>query len=166
MTRSLARFVLAFAVVSVSVVGAPAPASARITETLPWTFAQVFRTTVRLVRVDLGCAITERDEEAGYLTFDYESSGRVHHGSIEIVPGEPGDGVRIIVQLPTLPTYVERMVMNRLERKLRDEVGPPPARTPPAVPAPPPPPEDAPDDDVADAPTRDGSAGIPPGPYW
>lgn len=151
----------------------PAPASARITESLPWTFSQVFRTSVRLVRVDLGCDITERDEDAGYLTFDYESSGRLHHGSIEIVPGDAGTGVRVIVQIPTLPTYVERMVVNRLERKLRDEIGEPPAHRGPEAPRGPaaPPDDDAPaapdepDDDVEE-PTHDASDEVPPGPYW
>lgn len=151
------------------VLALPLPAGARITETLPWTFTQVFRTSVRLVRVDLGCDITERDEDAGYLTFDYESSGRRHPGSIEIIPGEPGAGVRVIVQIPSLPTYVERMVVNRLERKLRDEIGEPPASRAPA-PAPPaaPPAED--DEDEADPapeePTHDASGEVPPGPYW
>ncbi len=148
----------------------PAPAGARITETLPWTFTQVFRTSVRLVRVDLGCDITERDEDAGYLTFDYESSGRRHPGSIEIIPGEPGAGVRVIVQIPSLPTYVERMVVNRLERKLRDEIGEPPERSAP-TPEPPaaPPAEDDEDDEDApgpDEPTHDASGDVPPGPYW
>ena len=165
--RTLATLVAG--VCALGALGAPAPASARITETLPWTFAQVFRTSVRLVRVDLGCDITERDEDAGYLTFDYESSGRLHHGSIEVIPGEPGAGVRVIVQIPTLPTYVERMVVNRLERKLRDEIGEPPARSAPPAPSEPVAPrdDDAPDDDDdSDEPTHDASDEVPPGPYW
>lgn len=149
------------------VLGAPVPARARVSEALPWTFSQVFRTSVRLVRVDLGCAITERDEDAGYLTFDYESSGRLHHGSIEIVRGEEGAGVRVIVQLPTLPTYVERMVVNRLLRKLRDEVGEPARRAAPPAAAPPGTGDgEAPgSSDEPEEPTHDASHEVAPGPY-
>jgi hypothetical protein len=120
----------------------PSSASARVQEDLPWTFTQVFHSSIRLVRVDLGCTITERDADAGFLLFDYESSGRIHHGSIEFAVTNSRDGretIRVVVQLPTLPTYVERMIVTRLERKLRDEVGPPPRaeRRPPPEEAPP-----------------------------
>jgi len=117
----------------------PSSASARVQEDLPWTYTQVFQSSIRLVRVDLGCAITERDSDAGFLLFDYESSGRIHHGSIEFAVTNTRDGretIRVVVQLPTLPTYVERMIVTRLERKLRDEIGPPPRvvrRRPPEV---------------------------------
>lgn len=152
-----------------AVVALPTVAQARTTESLPWSFSQVYRTTIRLVRVDLGCEITERDEDAGYLTFDYESSGRIHHGSIEVIPVEDDRGVRVIVQLTTLPSYVERMVLNRLERKLRDEIGEPRVArepTPPAAPpAEPDEPAEAPDDDDEE-PTHDASGDVPPGPYW
>jgi hypothetical protein len=151
-----------------AVIGLAATAEARTTEELPWTFSQVYRTTIRLVRVDLGCEITERDEDAGYLTFDYESSGRVHHGSIEVIATEDAAGVRVIVQLSTLPSYVERMVLNRLERKLRDEIGEPRVVREPAPPAAPPPEEREPDGepDEDDEPTHDASGEVPPGPYW
>jgi hypothetical protein len=123
----------------------PKSALARVEDDLPWSFTQVYQGSIRLVRVDLGCAITERDAEAGFLLFDYESNGRLHHGSIEMSPTTARDGtatVRVVVQIPTLPSYVERMILNRLTRKLRDEVGEPlrPARPRPA------PPEEAPDE--------------------
>jgi hypothetical protein len=119
------------------VVNTPGSALARVEEDLPWSYTQVFQGSIRLVRVDLGCTITERDAEAGFLLFDYESSGRLHHGSIELSPTRARDGsevVRVVVQIPTLPSYVERMIVNRLERKLRDEIGEP---LRPRAPAPP-----------------------------
>lgn len=128
---------------------------ARVQEDLPWTLSQVFQSSIRLVRVDLGCAVTERDESAGFLLFEYESSGRVHHGSIEFALTTDRFGVeavRVVVQIPTLPTYVERMILNRLERKLRDEIGPPPrVRRAPVV--------EAPDEgEDEEAPVEDGEA--------
>lgn len=106
----------------------PSAASARVHDDLPWTFSQIYQSSIRLVRVDLGCTITERDADAGFVLFDYESSGRMHHGSIELAITRARDGsetVRVVVQIPTLPTYVERMILSRLERKLRDEIGAP-----------------------------------------
>ncbi len=135
----------------------PTSALARVQEDLPWSYTQIFQSSIRLVRVDLGCTITERDEDAGFVLFEYESSGRVHHGSIEFAPTTDRYGVeavRVVVQIPTLPTYVERMILNRLERKLRDEIGPPPrVRRTPVVEAPE---EDEHDDE--EAPVEDGEA--------
>lgn len=115
----------------------PSSALARVQEDLSWSYTQIFQSSIRLVRVDLGCTITERDADAGFLLFEYESNGRTHHGSIELAPTTDRYGVeavRVVVQIPTLPTYVERMILNRLERKLRDEVGAPPrARRAPAA---------------------------------
>jgi hypothetical protein len=154
------RHLLALCLALASVVASPpSPAEARVEEDLPWSYTQVFQGSIRLVRVDLGCTITERDADAGFLLFDYESNGRTHHGSIELTPTRDRHGVevvRIVVQLPTLPSYVERMIVNRLERKLRTEVGEPP-RVPRARP-PAPPSEDGADDEEA----ADDEAALPP----
>ncbi len=95
----------------------------------PYTFEQTFGTALRLVRVDLGCKITEKDADNGYLLFDYtstESGKQVHHGSIEVVRTRPG--ARVAVQLPSLPRYHEQMIVDALARKLAADHGDPPAR--------------------------------------
>jgi len=111
----------------------------------PYTFEQTFGTALRLVRVDLGCKITEKDPDSGYLLFDYtsvESGKKVHHGSIEIVRGK--QGTHVSVQLPALPQYHEQMIVDALARKLVAEHGDPPPRSKQAPPPPPPaPPDDA-----------------------
>jgi hypothetical protein len=94
----------------------------------PYTFEQTFGTALRLVRVDLGCKITEKDADNGYLLFDYtstESGKQVHHGSVEVV--RLRQGARVSVQLPSLPRYHEQMVVDALARKLVAEHGEPPA---------------------------------------
>lgn len=109
----------------------------------PYTFEQIFGTALRLVRVDLGCKITEKDPDSGYLLFDYtsvESGKRVHHGSIEVVRGK--QTTHVTVQLPTLPQYHEQMILDALTRKLVAEHGDPPPRSKQAPP-PPAPPDDA-----------------------
>ena len=105
----------------------------------PYTFEQTWGTTVRLVRVDLGLEITEKDPEHGYLLFKYtspESGKRVHAGSIEIVKSGK-DVVRVTVQLAAMPSYHERMIVDALAKKLHVEYGDPPRKPDP----PPPPPE-------------------------
>ncbi|MRG93481.1 hypothetical protein [Polyangium spumosum] len=106
----------------------------------PYTFEQTWGTAIRLVRVDLGLKITEKDPEHGYLLFEYtspESGKRVHTGSIEVVQSGK-DVVRVTAKLPTMPSYHERMIVDALAKKLSVEYGDPPARKPDP---PPPPPE-------------------------
>ncbi|UQA58024.1 hypothetical protein [Polyangium aurulentum] len=104
----------------------------------PYSFDQTWSSSLRLVRVDLGLKITEKDPDHGYLLFEYtspESGKRVHAGSLEVVRAGR-DVVRVAVQLPTLPSYHERMIVDALAKKLLTEYGDPPRR-----PDPPPPPE-------------------------
>jgi hypothetical protein len=99
----------------------------------PYTFEQTFGTALRLVRVDLGCKITEKDGDNGYLLFDYtstESGKQVHHGSVEVVRGRLG--AHVSVQLPSLPRYHEQMIVDALARKLASDHGDPPSREKPA----------------------------------
>lgn len=113
----------------------PESASAAAGYTSPYTFEQTFGSALRLLRVDLGLKITEKDVEGGYLLFDYtspESGRRVHTGSIEVVRGR--DAVSVTVQLPALPRYHERMILDGLVKKLTTEHGEPPKRPRPAPP--------------------------------
>lgn len=106
----------------------------------PYTYEQTFGTALRLVRVDLGCKVTEKDADNGYLLFEYtspESGKRAHRGSIEVV--RRGQGTHVSVQLPSLPSYHEQMIVDALAKKLVGEHGDPPRWKPPPAP----PPDDA-----------------------
>ncbi|AUX40113.1 hypothetical protein SOCE26_015100 [Sorangium cellulosum] len=123
-------------------------ASASVAYESPYTFDQTFGTALRLVRVDLGFKIVEKDVANGYVLFEYrspESGGKATQGSIEIVNG--GAGVRVAVQLPAMPQYHEQVLLDGLVKKLAAEHGDPPKKAPP-----PPPSGSAPPD-----------AGAPPG---
>jgi hypothetical protein len=101
----------------------------------PYTVEQTYGTALRLVRVDLGCIITEKDPANGYLLFEYtspESGNRVHRGSLEIVRGHAG--THVSVQLSTLPRYHEQMILDALTRKLTAEYGSPPPKPAPKPP--------------------------------
>ena len=123
------------------------------------TFVPVFA-AVRLIAVDFRFPISDRDPEIGYVLFSYRDAGREHNGSLELarttgVNGTPQ--VRVTMQVPSMPGYVERMLLDRLSRKLTEDYGRPPPTRRPEPPAPPVADDDEDDDDAADtdAPSED-----------
>ena len=104
-------------------------------------FDRTWNAGMRLVRVDLGLKISEKDESAGYLLFDYvspESGKKPVPGSMEFIRSKDTGAVRVVVQIPQMPGYHEQVLVDSLARKLRNEYGDPPKKTPA-----PPPPKDA-----------------------
>ncbi len=88
-----------------------------------YTYEQTWNTALRLVRVDLGYKIVEKDEKAGYILFEYADKGTASSASIELLPGERS--IRVVCQIPKFPSYHETVVLDRLARKLKDEHGAP-----------------------------------------
>lgn len=99
--------------------------SAKTSFESPYTFERTWNSATRLVRVDLGYKITEKDESGGYFLFEYKSaeSGGKSSGSMEFVKGL--DGTRVVVQLPQMPNYHEQVLIDQLSKKLRLEYGDP-----------------------------------------
>jgi hypothetical protein len=103
-------------------------ASARSQRNLAYGSDITWTTAVRLLRVDMGFQLTERDSDARFVLFQYSEGEHHFPGSLEIVERQLEDGrlgVRIIVSVPAMPSYVELNLIDRLERKLAEEVGPP-----------------------------------------
>jgi hypothetical protein len=103
-------------------------ASAKSSFESAYGFDRTWNAGMRLVRVDLGLKVAEKDEGAGYLLFDYVSSegGRKPvPGSMEFIRSKDGH-VRVIVQIPKMPGYHEQVLVDSLARKLRSEYGDPP----------------------------------------
>jgi hypothetical protein len=97
-------------------------------------FDRTWNAGMRLVRVDLGLKISEKDEGAGYLLFDYkspESGNKPVPGSMEFIRSRDTGAVRVVVQIPQMPGYHEQVFVDHLARKLRNEYGDPPRRPPP-----------------------------------
>lgn len=150
--------------VALSLTLASAASEARSVRDEPYPFATAWNAAIRLIRVDYGCVIVERDQDVGFFTFNYRDGARTVPGSVEIVRTtlDGRDAARVIVQIPQMPTYVESLMLNQLGRKLRTEFGeptPPPRRapTPPVAPGTPPttPPE-APSNNVPATPISPG----------
>jgi hypothetical protein len=106
-------------------------AEARVEAESDYTKAQTYSSALRFLRVDLGYEVVEKDPDAAYLIFRYTQTGqnkRQTNGTIEVV--EARDGVKLMVQIPEMPEYHERVLRDGLLKKLRLEYGAPPPKAP------------------------------------
>src|SRR5580704_4137752 len=105
-------------------------ASAKASYQSAYGYDRTWNASLRLVRVDLGMKITEKDDASGYLLFDYTSpdnGNRATPGSLELVRGATSDDpVEVIVQLPQMPHFHEQVIIDELAAKMRAEYGDPP----------------------------------------
>lgn len=100
-------------------------------------FERTWNAALRLVRVDLGFKVTEKDDAAGYVLFDYtspESGGKVVAGSMQFIRDKDDGTVQVVVQIPQMPGYHEQVLVDALARKLRAEYGDPPKLVRPTPP--------------------------------
>ncbi len=126
------------AIVIVFVLLSPATSQAKKTADFRHTYDQVWGAAIRMIRVDQGYAIKDRDQAVGYFLFDYRDDGRTYPGSVELVriKDQGGGSIRAVVQIPAMPSYIERMLLDKLRKKLVDEHGePPPPKKPSDTPS-------------------------------
>jgi hypothetical protein len=95
----------------------------------PYSYDQTWNSSLRLIRVDLGLKVSEKDEKNGYVLFEYSEKDRVSSASIELV--RSASGVRVVCQIAQFPSYTEALILNRLSRKMREEYGTPPEKPSP-----------------------------------
>ena len=106
----------------------------------PYGYDKTWNAALRMVRVDLGFKVLEKDDASGYLLFEYrspESGPKATSGSLEFVRPQSGSNeVKVVAQIPQMPRYHEQVLLDDLAKKMHDEYGDPPA--PHKEPAPPP----------------------------
>jgi hypothetical protein len=120
-------------------------ADAKSTYESPYGYDRTWNAALRLVRVDNGWKVTEKDDRNGYLLFDYQApdTKKVSPGTLELIRGQESDSpVSVLVQLPSMPHAHEQVMIDQLAMKMRHEYGDPPVRK---KRKPQPPPEDQPD---------------------
>jgi len=124
-----------------------APAYAKTTRDLAYSYDRVWPALVRFLRVDEKLKLTEKDADAGYVLFELADGKKVFPGAAELSKttdelGRPS--VRLSIKITDRPAYMEAGIADRFAEKLHEELGePPPAPPPPAAatPAPDAPPE-------------------------
>jgi hypothetical protein len=124
-------------VVAAAIVLTGPDASAKSSYDSGYGYDRTWNCALRMVRVDMGFKITEKDDANGYLLFEYKTneSSKTTPGSMEFIRGKEADSpVHVIVQLPQMPKYHEQVLVDDLARKLRQEYGEPPAKRPPPAP--------------------------------
>src|SRR5580704_9849305 len=126
--------VLSGLVVSGAVALTAGGANAKSTYESPYGYDRTWNAALRLVRVDNGWRVTEKDDQNGYLLFDYTSpgGGKANPGTMELVRSRDPDGaVSVLVQLPAMPQYHEQVLLDALASKMRREYGDPPVHRAP-----------------------------------
>jgi len=121
-------------VVSAAIALTAPGASAKSTYDSPYGYDRTWNAALRLVRVDNGWKVTEKDDQNGFLLFDYKSpsGGKAYPGTMELVRGhEPEASVHVLIQLPAMPQYHEQVLLDALASKMRREYGDPPVRRKP-----------------------------------
>lgn len=106
-------------------------AGARSSFDSSYGYDRTWNAALRMVRVDMGFKVTEKDEQNGYLIFEYktsETNNKPSNGSMELVkPKDPDQPIHVIVQLAEMPRYHEQVMLDTLQRKMRTEYGDPPS---------------------------------------
>ncbi|MCA9651066.1 MAG: hypothetical protein KC501_14210 [Myxococcales bacterium] len=133
----------------------PTPASTRLqhSRVLSYPADQVWPTALRYLRVDREFELVDRDQEAGYILFDFpvgtDRDGPKGRGSLELIStvdpaGRPA--VKLSVSTDAGPSHLPHAIADGLAAKLRAERGqpPPPPRPEPPAPTPKPPEDDGP----------------------
>ena len=116
-------------IVAAGLAGGATTAHARATCRSPYGYERTWNAALRLVRVNNGWKVTEKDEANGYLLFEYTSpeNPKPASGSVELIRDRDTDTVDVVVQIAQLPRYHEQIVIDALSAKMRREYGDPPA---------------------------------------
>jgi hypothetical protein len=101
------------------------PAFARSEKNEPFDAAQVFPAAVRFLRIDAGVKIVEKDADSGYVLFDLDEDKHTFRGALELVKTtvDGRESVRLVLRIEDRPEYEEQMLLEKLDQKLRHELG-------------------------------------------
>jgi hypothetical protein len=120
---------------------------------LSYPFDQVWPTAIRYLRIDRGYKVTDRDEEAGYMLFEFPvDGGRIGSGSVEMFATEDAAGrpsVSLAVNTGAGPVHLPNSILDGIAAKVRAERGQP---VDPPKQEQPPPKQDKPDEDDGSVP--------------
>ena len=99
-----------------------------------YPYERVWPAAVRFLRVDRKLKIVEKDVDTGYVLFELVDDGKTFQGSLQLSRARDLDrreATRLGLKIGGRPSYVEEALLEKLEQKLRSELGDP-APAPPA----------------------------------
>jgi len=102
-------------------------ADARSEKTLAYPREAAWPAAVRFVVVNEHLKVIEKDADAGYVIFELSEEGKTFRGSLEVIDTTK-DGrhvVRFVIAIDDRPSWIEIGMLNRLEQKLKAELGSP-----------------------------------------
>jgi hypothetical protein len=113
--------------ITLALCSATSPALARSQKTLAYPKAESFETSIRFLRVDEGLKLVEKDVDAGYVLFELHEEKKTFRGSLEVIDvvQDGRHAVRFVLTIADRPEWQENGMLNRLEEKLRSELGAP-----------------------------------------
>ena len=126
----MSRLKYAAGVLAVLAVVAAGEGAAETKTNLQYPYEWVFSSAVRLVKIDLKGDLEEENKASGYIIFWYEYNGLKSYASMEFVDltsDENGYSVNVRLVLDKLPSWVEEDLLEKLELKIKDLYGSPPA---------------------------------------
>jgi hypothetical protein len=120
--RGMRRTLIALALCAAS-----SPASARSQKTLAYPRNESYAAALRFIRVDENLKVIEKDSDAGYVLFELREEKKLFRGSLEVIEVvEDGrHAVRFVMTLEDRPEWLELQYLQKLEHKLRLELGAP-----------------------------------------
>lgn len=107
----------------------PVQAAARSEgRTLTYQRDHVWPTAVRFLVVDEKAKVLEKDSDAGYVLFELKEDNKTFRGSLEIITvlTDGQQNLKFSINLVDRPLWREAGMVERLEKKLRNELGTPP----------------------------------------
>ncbi len=126
--NKLVQVTVVAAIFFTALITASTQAFARTTAETAYSPGEVWSTAIRFLRIDRGFQIFERDAEAGYVLFGYVDGETKARGAFEILSKrDEKDRLTtiLVINIPEVPHHVERMLLDKLDRKLREELGSP-----------------------------------------
>lgn len=105
---------------------------------LSYPFKQVWPTAIRYLKVDRKYKLTDKDQDAGYIMFEFpHGPNGTGAGSLELLPSKDASGrdaVKVMISTSNGPAHLPHTLGEGLTAKIKNERGqpaPPPPSSPP-----------------------------------
>lgn len=121
----LSTCLLASALLASAWLSHPFTAEAATTRSAAYARSALWRAVLRYCAVDLEATLNAKDDDAGFVTFEFKHAGKVTRGAFELYVPSRKQSTVVTLTLPQLPKYLEAMYLDRFFAKLEAQLGVP-----------------------------------------